>query len=351
MISPSSCRRTVAQYGRGVDFFVNTEFIDLDRRIDLISLGIVAADGRELYAISTEFDPGPANDFVRGVVLPLLEPRDHPAWMSRAAMRSALLDFVGDEAPTFWSWGAATWDLVGLNELLPLSERVPEGWRYTCFDVSMLAEGLGLRVDPVDPSLPAPPSDVHHALADARWVRDVHAWITPRLSGPRWPAVNPDPAASDYFVDTEFIETEHEVDLVSLAVVAADGRELYAVSTEFDPTRANDFVATMVLPRLEPVGDPCRLSRPEIRAALLAFVGTGTPRFWAWGGAPYDHLMIARLFAPAERMPGRWRYTAYDIAALAEPAGDAPDPPADAHHALTDARWAREAFRHLTGSR
>lgn len=62
---------------------MNTEYIDHDRRLDLISLGVVAADGREFYAISREFDPSHANDFVRTTVLPQLEPVAHPVWMSR----------------------------------------------------------------------------------------------------------------------------------------------------------------------------------------------------------------------------------------------------------------------------
>jgi len=45
----------------------------------------------------------------------------------------------------------------------------------------------------------------------------------------------------DYVVDAEFIDGDLEIDLVSLAVVADDGREFYAVSNEFDPSRANDF--------------------------------------------------------------------------------------------------------------
>ena len=42
--------------GEQVDFFLDTEIIELDRAIELISLGLVAADVREFYAISTEFD-------------------------------------------------------------------------------------------------------------------------------------------------------------------------------------------------------------------------------------------------------------------------------------------------------
>ena len=38
-------------------YFYDTEFIDNGRIIDLISIGVVADDGREFYAVSTEFDP------------------------------------------------------------------------------------------------------------------------------------------------------------------------------------------------------------------------------------------------------------------------------------------------------
>ena len=42
-----------------------------------------------------------------------------------------------------------------------------------------------------------------------------------------------------YFIDTEFIDREHVLDLISLGVVAEGGREFYAISTEFDPAHAN----------------------------------------------------------------------------------------------------------------
>lgn len=154
-----------------VDFFVNTEYIDREHSLELISLGVVAADGREFYAVSTEFDQDDANEFVRSTVLPLLEPRDHPAWMSRSEICRRLVQFIGDEAPVFWSWGAVPWDGLAIAQLFPLNERVPDRWRYTGYDVSALAEDLGLGLNPPDPVLPALPADVHHALVDARWVR------------------------------------------------------------------------------------------------------------------------------------------------------------------------------------
>ena len=155
-------------------YFLDTEYIETERAVDLVSIGVVAEDGRELYAISTEFDPAPANDFVRTVVFPALEPRDHPAWMTRDAIRRRLRDFVADDIPSFCCWGGAAYDWWATVQLFPLPERVPDGWKYSAYDVMQLAEQAGMATDPIDPQLPAPPPDAHHALVDARWTRRVY---------------------------------------------------------------------------------------------------------------------------------------------------------------------------------
>ena len=46
-------------------YFYDTEFIDNGRTIELISIGVAAEDGREYYAISTEFNPERAGSWVR----------------------------------------------------------------------------------------------------------------------------------------------------------------------------------------------------------------------------------------------------------------------------------------------
>jgi hypothetical protein len=59
-------------------FFIDTEFIEGFHKplfgkkrhfIDLISIGIICEDGREYYAISNEFDPADADEWVRNNVL------------------------------------------------------------------------------------------------------------------------------------------------------------------------------------------------------------------------------------------------------------------------------------------
>ena len=53
-----------------------------------------------------------------------------------------------------------------------------------------------------------------------------------------------------YFYDTEFIENGSTIDLVSIGIVAEDGREYYAVSTDADHTKANKWVRKHVLDKL-----------------------------------------------------------------------------------------------------
>ena len=75
-----------------VRFFFDCEFIEDGRTIDLVSIGVVDETGREFYAVSTEFDPAKAIDWVRRNVLDKLPGPADPAWRSAR----------GRSAPTCW---------------------------------------------------------------------------------------------------------------------------------------------------------------------------------------------------------------------------------------------------------
>ena len=47
---------------------------------------------------------------------------------------------------------------------------------------------------------------------------------------------------SRYFYDCEFVEDGRTIDLVSIGMVCDDGREYYAISSEFDASRAGPWV-------------------------------------------------------------------------------------------------------------
>ncbi|WP_024905193.1 3'-5' exoribonuclease [Robbsia andropogonis] len=72
------------------------------------------------------------------------------------------------------------------------------------------------------------------------------------------------------FVDTEFTDFLN-CELISIALVAEDGSEFYAESTDFDRTLCSPFVWDAVLPQLGRYPER-QLSRSDLRAALLTWL-------------------------------------------------------------------------------
>ena len=143
--------------------FYDAEFATTAPTVELVSLGAVAEDGREFYAVSTEFDADAAHPWVKENVLPQLPPHGDAAWMSRGALREALLEFLGPE-PVLWAWYAA-YDHVALAQLWGSMPDLPRAVPRFTLDVRQLWEHLGR------PPLPAQPAGLHNALDDARHVR------------------------------------------------------------------------------------------------------------------------------------------------------------------------------------
>ena len=144
-------------------FFYDTEFVEDGVTVDLVSIGVVAEDGREYYAVSTEFDGSRAVPWVRENVLDQLPPPADPSWRDRATIRAELEDFLGPE-PVLWAWYGA-YDHVVLAQLWGAMPALPRALPRFTLDVRQLWEHLGR------PPLPRQPSGEHHALADARHVR------------------------------------------------------------------------------------------------------------------------------------------------------------------------------------
>lgn len=154
--------------------FFDAEFIEDGRTIDLLSIGLVDEDGRELYATSAEADRSKACPWVQENVLPHLDvipagPRVSVMLnASRREIAEAVREFVGPK-PEFWAY-YADYDWVALCQLYGRMVDLPAGWPKYCLDLKQVAVMLG------DPPLAPKPDLEHHALADARWVRK--AWST-----------------------------------------------------------------------------------------------------------------------------------------------------------------------------
>lgn len=198
-----------------------------------------------------------------------------------------------------------------------------------------------------------------------------------------------------YFLDTEFIDNGTTIDLISIGIVAEDGREYYAqnLDTHFDG--ASYWVQENVLAKLENreywrfrEGE----SKPWRRRGQMALdidefcnaAAYGRPEFWAYYGA-YDWVAVCQLFGTMMKLPGEryrcpecgencpnnkefycsvalvnvqpmavpaWPKICYDIKQLCDFKGNPRLPkqdPAEEHHALNDARWNRTAWTYLQG--
>lgn len=182
------------------------------------------------------------------------------------------------------------------------------------------------------------------------------------------------------FYDTEFVEDQHGVELLSIGMVAQhaiDGRhigELYLVR-DLNPilharAEQNPFLVEQVLPEIEarneagesvPIREiPGLVSGFIADAVAQAFLDGGMVllaprrkdvRLWAYYAA-YDHVVLARLFGPMAQLPDHIPMYTHDLMQEMDrrgvrrgqlPVND------DAHNALADARWCAEAHRILMG--
>lgn len=148
-------------------YWIDTEFIEHPYTIDLISVGLVAEDGREFYAESNEVDWTKASRWTLQTVRPQLKgPAISPEDIGYAVRR--FMD--KDEHPVFWGyfpaydWVVFSWLFGGMNDL-------PFAFPQLCLDIKQWAIELG------DPELPRQLGARHHALADARWTRDAWAFL------------------------------------------------------------------------------------------------------------------------------------------------------------------------------
>lgn len=185
-----------------------------------------------------------------------------------------------------------------------------------------------------------------------------------------------------YWFDTEFIEDGKTIDLVSIGIVAEDGREYYAVSHEFNAYKLfdNPWLAENVAPHLPWMALPTGTAltwvtadkdtstglwkhRDQIAQEIIAFCDPdtyGKPEVWAYY-ADYDWVALCQIFGRMIDLPEGWPMYCRDIKQEADRLQEwirwfnsAPDyklilpkQEGDEHHALADARWNRQAWQFL----
>lgn len=156
-----------------------------------------------------------------------------------------------------------------------------------------------------------------------------------------------------FFLDTEFIEDGKTIDLVSLALVAENGAELYRESCEFDPAKASEWVKDNVLSKLSAaVGYTKEVIKTDVLAFIEAHKGLEKPVFWGYY-ADYDWVVFCQLFGSMIQLPKGYPMYCRDIKQLCDSLGN-PDLPTigkNEHSALSDARWNKRTFEFLISYR
>lgn len=182
-------------------YFYDTEFIEDGKTIDLISIGLVCEDGRELYLQSCEFSTRNASDWVKENVFPWLKlcscmPGGHDLawqlqqhrfankgqctfkdpgkgiigahadchWRTREQIKSELLAFMDPAkygTPELWAY-YADYDHVALCQLFGTMMDLPKGFPMYTLDLKQFCFHVG------SPKLPEQTSTEHNALEDAR---------------------------------------------------------------------------------------------------------------------------------------------------------------------------------------
>lgn len=179
-----------------------------------------------------------------------------------------------------------------------------------------------------------------------------------------------------YFLDTEFIEGYrnvedkklHVVELISIGMVCEDGRELYAISNEFDHSKANDFVREHVL---TPEFNHFSINRgsydlncmqlktqhgmpiPAIRRKITQFVNPEVDKNIEFYGyfSDYDWVVFASIFGTMMDLPKGFPFYCLDLKQMMHERGlssdwkreNCPDPTGE-HNALVDAKWNKQLF-------
>jgi hypothetical protein len=179
-----------------------------------------------------------------------------------------------------------------------------------------------------------------------------------------------------YFYDTEFLDDGSTINLISIAIVAEDGRELYAMNADADwyrisqhPWLMANVVPHLPLKRLPRPGlmsypdttlfpDTSTFHRAEVKSRegirewVHAFITGDRSENELWADfAAYDHVVLAQLFGPMSDLPPSIPIWTHDLQQIWEQAGRPALPATEftQHDALDDARRLKAQYDALTG--
>lgn len=152
----------------------------------------------------------------------------------------------------------------------------------------------------------------------------------------------------NYFFDCEFNDQgpKRPIELISIGIVAEDGRELYLENCEVDLEKLSPWLKQNVVPHL----DGRRVPHIEIGSHILNFMfDDPKPVIWGYYVA-YDWVLFCQLFDSMLDMPSMLPHHAMDLKQELVRLGrskPAIKVPGKKHHALADAKWNKLVWESL----
>lgn len=124
------------------------------------------------------------------------------------------------------------------------------------------------------------------------------------------------------------------------------GNEFYEISSEFDESRASDWVKENVISKL---GDKTRISKSEIAKKFLDFVGEEEVDLFGYY-SDYDHVLLMWLYGEMIEKPKQLPFFTIDLRQdrlYRKNPTLLPQDKNNEHNALEDAKWNLKYFNHL----
>lgn len=153
--------------------FFDCEFTDLSGSASLISAGFVTQSGEHFYTELSEYEEGVCNDFVKATVLPLLSLSP----ISTVDFASSLTDWLSKLGGEFLFIADSDWDQKILTKTFAsVDKAIPDNWRFQKTPDNFTS---GMQRSLFNDEMAAfflrhPDEKPHHALADARAIRNAY---------------------------------------------------------------------------------------------------------------------------------------------------------------------------------
>lgn len=149
-------------------YFLDTEFIENGKTIDLMSIGIVREDGKTYYAEAIECITFLASEWVKYNVMPYLKGGEFKK--SRSQIKQDILALTaGDDHIEFWGY-YADYDWVVFCQLFGTMMDLPESFPMYCNDFKQIMYMENLRKK----DLGVVNDTEHNALSEAIELRDMY---------------------------------------------------------------------------------------------------------------------------------------------------------------------------------